>query len=339
MSEGDASKFNFEKFESEYDSKIASYNALLEEVLFILKSRIASQSIKIHAIEGRVKTKESIHKKCIDKNIEDPFAGLADIVGCRGICLFRSDIDKIEKIITENFDVVEKDDKINSSIDSFGYMSIHYICEIKKEFKGPRYDTVQGKRFEIQVRTLSMHAWAVISHYLDYKGEWDVPQHLKKALNALSGLFYVADDSFEKFYNESQKSKVSAGKQATKEYEEIKEVNLDTVRAYLKKKFPERKHYQGSVISTLVKELKMAGFNSIKEIDELIDDASPAFIEYEKAQLKGIPYFSDVGVARVSLEIISPAFFSARVANNPMIVGSDSSYKKYRNLIKNKKTN
>lgn len=36
--------------------------------------------------------------------------------------------------------------------------------------------------FEIQVRTLCMHAWAVVSHYLDYKGDWDVPADLKLSL-------------------------------------------------------------------------------------------------------------------------------------------------------------
>jgi hypothetical protein len=41
-----------------------------------------------------------------------------------------------------------------------------------------------------------MHCWAAVSHYLDYKGDWDVPVDLKRALSALSGLFYVADNEF-----------------------------------------------------------------------------------------------------------------------------------------------
>jgi ppGpp synthetase/RelA/SpoT-type nucleotidyltranferase len=70
-----------------------------------------------------------------------------------------------------------------------GYLSIHYTCRMPDRYLGPRYELTSGIVFEVQVRTLCMHAWATVSHYLDYKGDWDVPAELKRSLSALSGLF------------------------------------------------------------------------------------------------------------------------------------------------------
>jgi len=55
-----------------------------------------------------------------------------------------------------------------------------------------------------------MHAWSIISHYLDYKTPNAVPSELKRDFNALSGLFYVADQHFEMFFKSSKASRKKA---------------------------------------------------------------------------------------------------------------------------------
>jgi hypothetical protein len=49
---------------------------------------------------------------------------------------------------------------------------------------------------EIQIRTVLQHAWAAISHKLQYKREDDVPAPLRRKLFRLSALFELADDEF-----------------------------------------------------------------------------------------------------------------------------------------------
>src|SRR5260370_35528939 len=105
-------------------------------------------------------------------------------------------------------------------------MPLHYIAQIPERYKGPRYDKLSSLKFEIQLRTLAMHSWAVISHYIDYKGDWDVPAHLKRSLNALSGLFYVADEQFEQFYIARMQAKTVAKENAA---QGASEINLDTL--------------------------------------------------------------------------------------------------------------
>jgi putative GTP pyrophosphokinase len=114
---------------------------------------------------------------------------------------FLSDIDHIGQVIRDSFLVISEDNKIEGSeVSSFGYMSVHFIATMKKEHSGPRYDHIANMRFEIQVRTIAMDAWANVSHYLEYKSETDVPSDLRRDFYALSGLFYVADKHFEMFF-------------------------------------------------------------------------------------------------------------------------------------------
>jgi putative GTP pyrophosphokinase len=149
-----------------------------------------------------------------------------------------------------------------------------------------------------------MHAWAAVSHYLDYKGEWDVPEELKRALNALGGLFYVADNEFEQFYKARLISKLEAERhQARKEDQEI---NLDTMVSFLNKAFPDRKHANVSAISELVQEIKRAGYTSMKQVNDDTARGRLAFEAYEEKHPPSPgPRYSDVGVVRVTLRIVS----------------------------------
>lgn len=248
----------------------------------------------------------------------------------RIICLFRSDLERIDNIIKNSFKVIGVDDKVNSSHDSFGYMSVHYTCMMKPEFSGPRYTKIKEISFEIQVRTISMHAWAVISHYLDYKSEWDVPAHLKKSLNALSGLFYVADSEFESFYIESQKSKELAASDRKKSPVNKREINLDTISAFLAAKFPDRDPASPKIVSLLVGEIIIAEYRYIEDIDQDIDKASVALTHFEKENLPTDQRYGQVAAARIALAIASDKYLQAR---KDAVGRSAETYKKYRRYI------
>jgi hypothetical protein len=158
-----------------------------------------------------------------------------------------------------------------------------------------------------------MHCWAAVSHYIDYKGDWDVPLDLKRALSALSGLFYVADSEFEQFYAARIASKQRAEQQP--QSSESQEINLDTVAAYIADKFPDRRQLNDiddkSYVSNLVMQLKEAGYTSMAQIDRDITRASDAFAHFEGLMSKrndGSKYFAALAAVRISLVIASPAF-------------------------------
>ena len=144
----------------------------------------------MHSIPARIKDFDSCVSKVTDKEIVEPFVGIKDFVGLRVVCLFRSDLDRVEKVIDQAFEIVEREDKINNSEkDVFGYMAKHFIVKLRAKEKA------NAMPFEIQVRTIAQDAWASVSHHLDYKTN-SIRDEFKRDFHALSGLFYVADTHF-----------------------------------------------------------------------------------------------------------------------------------------------
>jgi putative GTP pyrophosphokinase len=292
-----------------YNERLRVYEALLEEICFILDEEIKAEDIKIHTIEKRVKTLDSLLEKCSRKSCADPFSSFDDIAAARVICLFRSDIQKLKLLLEKSFLVEDIDDKLVESENSLGYLSIHFRCKMRPEYAGPRYQKIADIPFEIQVRTLCMHCWAAVSHYLDYKGDWDVPANLKRGLSALSGLFYVADDEFEQFYAARAGLKKEATTQADLESPD-EEINLDTIVAYLERKFSDHKRSDSGAISEFVKELKDFGYKTVGEVNRDIDRAIDVALEFESKEREA--KYHSVGIARAALDLASPQYREKR---------------------------
>lgn len=311
--------------EQDYAANIDRFDALGQEVKFALDQEIMDAGLKIHESSYRIKSIESIRVKIANRQLPPLISSVSDVVGARVVCLFRSDIESIIEIIERLFEVEERDDKTRSDSEVFGYFSIHLICRLKKEHVGPRYDRLRDIKFEIQVRTLCMHAWAVVSHYLDYKGDWDVPDELKRSLNALSGLFWVADSQFEAVSKERDASRADAIVSARSGSTLEQNVNFDTVSAYLDQTFPDRPSSR-EAISDLVAEIKEAGFESVAEFAAVIEKMRSAFERYEERHPPDSGRYASVGVARVSLTLGSEAFEQVRKSKFP---SSSELFKQY----------
>ncbi|MRN54885.1 GTP pyrophosphokinase [Paenibacillus monticola] len=303
--------------QQEFEIKRPLYESLCEEALFIIKGSLTRESIKVNKIESRIKEYDSFAEKIERKEILSPFEEINDILGLRIVCLFLSDIPKIHKIINSAFTILEEDNKIDgSNVESFGYMSLHIIVKMKDNLSGPRYDYIKELRFEIQVRTMAMDSWANISHYLDYKSENDIPSDLKRDFHALSGLFYVADKHFEMFFKSKKENTALIIKKLEHTLSNTEEeINIDSLKAYMKFKFPNRLHKMGaSSISDVINQLYNSRYRYINQIDEKIDQASEAFLQYEKDHPPGSEnskkkqQYADLGVIRISLDIIDENF-------------------------------
>ena len=182
-----------------------------------------------------------------------------------------------------------------------------------------------------------MHAWSIISHYLDYKTPNAVPSELKRDFNALSGLFYVADQHFEMFFKSSKASrkKASAAVENPKTTQDV-EINFDTLSAYLKKQYPDREHSDAAIIGFLIEEMNKVGIKSINLLDKKLHVGADAFAAYEKKyppystigeKVKRIERFADVGVVRITLQIVDEAYRKIAGSANP------SQYDVFKSLV------
>jgi len=316
--------------EREYNTRSDQYKRLKAEVGFILKKALKEKAIPYDAMYGRVKELDSLKNKIRQNDYKEPFKEIYDICGIRVVCLFPSHIEQIDKIITNNFKVNEKDDKIHSKpAESFGYLSIHYKAVLPDSCSGPRYDDLKLFKFEIQLRTIAAHAWCAISHHLNYKHPNAVPASLQKQFHALSALFYLADKNFETLYKSSLEVKEKAQKI---ELEQIgkEEINFDILDAYLKKKLPDREIAHPQHMSLLSEELYRAGYRTISEIDKNLCGTEDAVQKIEDIIFgKGTRGFHNVGIVRNALSIVDDNYDKNRISTlkNPEISRKD--FKKY----------
>jgi ppGpp synthetase/RelA/SpoT-type nucleotidyltranferase len=307
---------NNDELSRQFEAKKRIFENLETEALYIIRAALQQTDIKLHSTTSRIKKFQSFMDKVEGQQSKKPFDEIHDIVGLRVTCLFLSDIDRIGEVIRESFLVVTEDNKIEGTeVSSFGYMSVHFIAMMKKEYSGPRYDQIANMPFEIQVRTIAMDAWANVSHYLDYKSEADVPSDLRRDFYALSGLFYVADKHFEMFFRSRDESKVKMAEAFAASSPPLdQEINLDSLAAYLENKFPDRTHSTAKDLSDLIAELSAAGFRFISEIDRDVERASAAFELYEEERPPSVPSkrFADVGVIRSILILTNSEFEKVR---------------------------
>ena len=140
-----------------YTQNVGKYKSLCDEISFSLTSAFETENIKISEISTRVKPLDSVLEKVSRKGYTD-FSHLTDLVGARIICLFRQDLERIRSLIDKVFKVESFDDKSYSDPDAFGYMSLHFQCRLKDDYTGPRYDAIKSISFELQLRTICMHA-------------------------------------------------------------------------------------------------------------------------------------------------------------------------------------
>lgn len=164
----------------------------------LLKQKIKDAKIDTLAVEHRVKTEDSLAGKLERKSdkyrhLED----LTDILGLRVICFFGDDVDKIGKILEEVF-VIDRENSVDKraliKADSFGYLSLHYICSLPRGQGYP--EDLCDKKFEIQVRTTLQHTWACIEHDMGYKSEFGIPRIAVRQFARIAGLLEIADDEF-----------------------------------------------------------------------------------------------------------------------------------------------
>ena len=281
--------------QAEYDARLPVFARLQDEALFILKEGLKDANVMYHSVAQRIKPLSSIVEKAQRMKMSDPLLKMHDVVGLRVVCLFLSDVERIGDLIKEKFTVVKEDNKIEGQeVSSFGYMSHHFVVQMRPEYSGPRYDAIADLMCEIQVRTIAMEAWATASHYLDYKTELAVPRELRRDFFALSGLFYVADRHFEMFFRAREKSRERTAERKPRGSDEI---NLDSLVAYMRDRFPDREQPDDSAdISLLVTELAKGGILILGQIDELVSKHWDAFIEGEKQNPPVDPESSEKGL-------------------------------------------
>jgi ppGpp synthetase/RelA/SpoT-type nucleotidyltranferase len=283
------------------------YEQLCSEVAYILKKRMDDSVIEYSAITNRAKTLKSFAEKLSRKQYDNPFNDVTDLAGVRVVYLYKSDRPKIESVIEDEFEIVEKVDKVEEQEDDrFGYGALHYLVHLGRKSSGARYDDLKGMICEVQVRTVLQDAWAIIDHHLVYKQESDVPKVLKRKLNSLSGLFETADDQFDRIRDEREVYKESVKRKlSNKDTFLDQDVNLDTFIEFLKWKFPEKPLAKDDLqLSRILAAATGFGFSTLADLDKLLRRTERARAAIS-AQIPGASAAGEIGRA---IALVKPEY-------------------------------
>jgi ppGpp synthetase/RelA/SpoT-type nucleotidyltranferase len=177
-----------------YHKQLPQLEQLIEQASNLLKAALREQNIQLNTFEGRIKTEESLAGKLEKKGYKyRTLHDVTDIVGIRVVTYYTDDVDKVAAIAKQIFDIDWKNsvDKRKHQLNSFGYLSLHYICYLKE---GP----LRTIPFEIQMRTALQHVWSAIEHDIGYKGAVKLPPEFVRQFSRLAGMLEMADDEFSR---------------------------------------------------------------------------------------------------------------------------------------------
>ena len=199
--------FHVQELLSQYQSHLPVYIRMAEVIPERLKEFFAEAGIIVAAVEHRVKTEESLAGKLKLKGGKyHDIYDITDLVGIRVITFYIDDVDKVAAILERLFEVDWEnsiDKRKVHEIDSFGYLSLHYICRIPESaYSDPEHPELNKIRFEVQMRTVLQHAWANMNHDTGYKSGVEIPKVYLRNLSRLAGMLELVDDEFSRIRRE-----------------------------------------------------------------------------------------------------------------------------------------
>jgi len=243
------SETNLHEIKEDFDKIEAKYRDIAGILLGVFEDKIGIKNIGYARIVYRIKTWESFAEKIRRKNYENPFQDTPDICGFRIILRNSVDLNKVVQVVEKEFDIKESENKnVELKPDQFGYRSHHIVFSIKESWKSaPEYRNVEDLKFELQIRSELMNAWANISHQIFYKREY-LSSDIKRRLYRLSALMEIGDSEISHLMAENSKT-------------EVKPERMKELERVLNKYLPDRKRSPNNPLLLLLEEMDNYDFS------------------------------------------------------------------------------
>jgi putative GTP pyrophosphokinase len=162
---------------------------------------------RIDRVSARVKSVDSFMKKAWTEvegkpKYADPLRQVQDQIGARIVTFYRSDIDRIARLVDKYYRPIETKEVVPDHDWKFGYFGRHFVLVVPSDVIGPELDHSKlPKVFELQIKTLFQHAWSEANHDLGYKpslAPLDPEDERKLAFTAAQA--WGADQIFDELY-------------------------------------------------------------------------------------------------------------------------------------------
>lgn len=242
------------------------YEGFSERVHDLLGQLLEAAGIKVHTVEHRTKTLESLAAKVGRPGKSyGALEEIADISGLRVICYYTEDVDSVAQMIEREFLVSKENslDKLHDlAPDQFGYRSVHYVVTLASgRSELSEWRACASMKAEIQVRTVLQHAWAAISHALQYKSENEVPSVFRRRLSRLAGILELADEEFSGVRRDQRDARKAIASSVESQEAATLELNRDTLGVLVT---------TSESLQELAGHARSAGFIVDKDVDSVV---------------------------------------------------------------------
>ena len=179
----------------------------LSEALELATIRALENVDHIDQVYFRVKEAVSFVQKALDPDNEPPYehplAEIEDQVAGRIIVFFREDLDLVQDRLRGTFNSVEFERRRPPADAEFGYETNHVICVVPPQVKTNEWDALNDlpETFELQIRTIFMHAYAEPQHDFGYKSVQELPPDVRRELAWISASAWGADQAYQRVFD------------------------------------------------------------------------------------------------------------------------------------------
>src|SRR4051794_28129152 len=154
-----------------YQAELPVYRQFAATLESILKSACRLYA-PLGIVQARAKSIASFAEKAARKahKYDDPVHQLTDLCGARVVTSTTDELKAMCGFIEQSF-VIDWANSVDAGTrlrdEEFGYQSVHYIVQVAmSEILGVAVplDKIGQRKAEIQIRTVTQHAWASITH-------------------------------------------------------------------------------------------------------------------------------------------------------------------------------
>ncbi len=181
-----------------YESLLPRHEEQLHGIYRLIRTLLERHGFT-PTIKYRIKRFEDYYEKLLRsarKRQGNP--NVTDLLGLRIICPFLEDVDMVEHLLKNHFEVVETVRKAaGNSFREFGYDSVHLLVKLDRSESGTQLPHTRNV-CEIQLRTTLQDAWAEVEHELIYKSRLSLPnESIRRKLAALNATLTLSDLTFQ----------------------------------------------------------------------------------------------------------------------------------------------
>ena len=195
-----------DKAEKIYLRLLPEYEQILQQLSQQLSELIDQKGLSV-TIKYRVKRFNNYCEKLvrISKLQGSELLQITDLLGIRIICPFLEDLETVEQLIADQFEILELEHKAEQhSFREFGYDSVHLLIRTEQPDSNlllPHSCDV----CEIQLRTILQEAWAEVEHELVYKSDISLPNHsIRRKLASLNASLTLSDLIFQEIRDDQK---------------------------------------------------------------------------------------------------------------------------------------